>query len=388
MKHLLKLVMVMVLIGFMSGCSELEEIEERGFVVGAAYDIVKEKQSNPVMKGTYQMVLPSKLSQQGGQGAGDNENYINVSAKADSVFEQIRIIAKKISRTLFFPHIQVIIFSEELLSKPYVLQNTLDLYIRDHEMRRNIRLFVSKENAEAILKQSAKPENLPAQYIDMLAEHPPKNAQMIEASRIGDVQEKMTSKRSFVLPILILTKQGVQMDGAGLFRGKDNKCVGRLNGEQTLGLNYIIGKKIGGFFTIRKKNQLITYEIHKLRRKIQVSTENATKPKFDVHLSLEGTLAELHFSNHNKVLDEKRLEKNISDEMEKRIKKSITLVQKKYKVDVLELGEVYKRHNYKEWKKISKNWDQGKNYFSDAEINVHVDPTIEHSGSALPKRVN
>lgn len=120
-------------------------------------------------------------------------------------------------------------------------------------MRRNIRLFVSKENAEAILKQSAKPENLPAQYIDMLAEHPPKNAQMIEASRIGDVQEKMTSKRSFVLPILILTKQGVQMDGAGLFRGKDNKCVGRLNGEQTLGLNYIIGKKIGGFFTIRKK---------------------------------------------------------------------------------------------------------------------------------------
>ncbi|CUB51581.1 Spore germination protein B3 precursor [Bacillus subtilis] len=388
MKHLLKLVMVMGLIGFMSGCSELEEIEERGFVVGAAYDIVKEKQSNPVMKGTYQMVLPSKLSQQGGQGAGDNENYINVSAKADSVFEQIRIIAKKISRTLFFPHIQVIIFSEELLSKPYVLQNTLDLYIRDHEMRRNIRLFVSKENAEAILKQSAKPENLPAQYIDMLAEHPPKNAQMIEASRIGDVQEKMISKRSFVLPILILTKQGVQMDGAGLFRGKDNKCVGRLNGEQTLGLNYIIGKKIGGFFTIRKKNQLITYEIHKLRRKIQVSTENATKPKFDVHLSLEGTLAELHFSNHKKVLDEKRLEKDISDEMEKRIKKSITLVQKKYKVDVLELGEVYKRHNYKEWKKISKNWDQGKNYFSDAEINVHVDPTIEHSGSALPKRVN
>ncbi|MDD8002324.1 Ger(x)C family spore germination protein [Bacillus cereus] len=388
MKHLLKLVMVMVLIGFMSGCSELEEIEERGFVVGAAYDIVKEKQSNPVMKGTYQMVLPSKLSQQGGQVAGDNENYINVSAKADSVFEQIRIIAKKISRTLFFPHIQVIIFSEELLSKPYVLQNTLDLYIRDHEMRRNIRLFVSKENAEAILKQSAKPENLPAQYIDMLAEHPPKNAQMIEASRIGDVQEKMISKRSFVLPILILTKQGVQMDGAGLFRGKDNKCVGRLNGEQTLGLNYIIGKKIGGFFTIRKKNQLITYEIHKLRRKIQVSTENATKPKFDVHLSLEGTLAELHFSNHKKVLDEKRLEKDISDEMEKRIKKSITLVQKKYKVDVLELGEVYKRHNYKEWKKISKNWDQGKNYFSDAEINVHVDPTIEHSGSALPKRVN
>ncbi len=43
MKHLLKIIMVMVLAGSISGCSELEEIEERGFVVGAAYDIVKAK---------------------------------------------------------------------------------------------------------------------------------------------------------------------------------------------------------------------------------------------------------------------------------------------------------------------------------------------------------
>lgn len=176
-------------------------------------------------------------------------------------------------------------------------------------MRRNIRLFVSKKNAESILKQSAKPENLPAQYIDMLAEHPPKNAQMIEAARIGEVQGKMIADRSFALPLLGLTKQGVQMEGAALIRGKDNKCVGTLSGEQTLGMNYVIGKKIGGFFTVRKKNQLITYEIHKLRRKIQVSTENATKPKFDIHLSTEGILAELHFNEPKQVMNEKFLKK-------------------------------------------------------------------------------
>ncbi|EJR80311.1 Ger(X)C family germination protein [Bacillus cereus VD156] len=386
MKYLLKIIIVTLLVGSISGCSELVEIEERGFVVGAAYDIVKEKQSNPIMKGTYQVVLP-QVTRQGGQGDGNRDNYINVSAKADSVFEQIRIIAKKISRTLFFPHIQVIIFSEELLSSPYILKNTLDVYIRDHEMRRNIHLFVSEKNAEAILKQSAKPENLPAQYIDMLAGHPPKNAQMVETARIGDVEEKIISKRSFVLPVLRSTKQGVQMEGAALFRGKDNKYIGTLSGEQTMGINYIIGRKIGDFFTIRKKNQLITYEIYKVHRKTKIFTENTIKPKFDIHLSLEGTLAELHFSDHKKVLDEKRLEKDISREMEKRIQKSIKLVQKKYKVDVLELGEVYKRHNYKEWKKISKNWDQGENYFSDAQITVHVHPTIQHSGSALPKRV-
>ena len=58
MKHLLKIIMVMALTGFMSGCSELEEIEERGFVVGAAYDIVKEKKANPIMKGPIRWYSP------------------------------------------------------------------------------------------------------------------------------------------------------------------------------------------------------------------------------------------------------------------------------------------------------------------------------------------
>ncbi len=100
MKCLLKIIAIGLIAGAISGCSELAEIEERGFVVGAAYDIVREKKSNPIMKGTYQMVLPSKLTQQGGKGAGNN--YINVSAKADSVFEQIRIIAKKLVVNYFF----------------------------------------------------------------------------------------------------------------------------------------------------------------------------------------------------------------------------------------------------------------------------------------------
>ena len=77
----------------------------------------------------------------------------------------------------------------------------------------------------------------------MLAEHPPKNAQMIEAARIGEVQGKMIAIE--VLHYLLgLTKQGVQMEGAASIRGKDNKCVGTLSGEQTLGMNYVIGKKL------------------------------------------------------------------------------------------------------------------------------------------------
>ncbi|MDC2867777.1 MULTISPECIES: Ger(x)C family spore germination protein [unclassified Bacillus (in: firmicutes)] len=394
MKHLLSIMVCMFFILFISGCSERQEIEERGFVVGVALDkaIHQGEKSetttttrSPLIKGTYQMVLPSSLTQQGSK-ATSGKNYININATADSVFAQIRIISKKISRSLFFPHIEVIILSEELLKKPFVLEDVLDVFFRDHEMRRNIRIFVSKGSAEEILKQSAKPENLPAKYISMISDHAWKNAQMLEAIRIGNLQQKMSANRSFVLPVLALTHEGIKMEGAAVFRGKDKKLVGRLNGMETLGLNYIIGKKVGGFYKIQRGNQLIVFEIREMRRKIHVFLTNPTKPKFIIDVYLNGTLAEVYLGKESKAMSTEEINKYLASEMEKQLQKTVKVIQKDLKVDVLGVGEYYKRKNYKQWIKVKKNWDQGQNYFSTSNITVRIKPSIEHSGSVLPIR--
>ncbi|PFN05450.1 Ger(x)C family spore germination protein [Bacillus cereus] len=390
MNRLHKCICCIVLSLCISGCSERKEIEERGFVVGVAFDAVKDDEGEsdskkpPRMKGTYQLVLPSSLAQQGGKNGG-GDNYININATADSVFAQIREISKKISRSLFFPHIKVIIFSKDLLKQQNLLEQTLDVFLRDHEMRRNIRIFVSKGRAEKVLQQSSKPENLPAKYIDLLADHAEANAFMLEAVRIGEVQETITAKRSFVLPILQLTKQGVKMEGAAVFKGKDNKLIGLLTGKDTQGLNYIIGKKSSGFVTIRKEKKAFTYEIHKIRRKIHASFTELRHPKFTVDIYPEGVLAEAYLGGDGKPWSEKKMKTYISKEMESIAMRTIKKMQKDFKTDVLELGDYYKRHKYKEWKKIEKNWDRGENYFSKSEIVVRVHPVVEHSGSLVPK---
>ncbi|MDM5187166.1 Ger(x)C family spore germination protein [Bacillus sp. DX4.1] len=389
MKHLHKFVYCIILFLCLSGCAERKEIEERGFVVGVAFDVAKEaaeeseSKKPPFMKGTYQLVLPSALAQQGGKTDGDN--YINISAIGDSIFGQIREISKKISRSLFFPHIQILVFSKDLLQHPFVLEQTLDVFFRDHEMRRNIRIFVSKDRAEGILKQSSKPENLPAKYIDLLADHADSNAYMLEAIRIGDIQEMMTAKRSFVLPILQLTKQGVKLEGAAVFKGKNNKLLGLLSGKDTQGLNYIIGEKASGFVTIRKEEETVTYEIHKLRRKIHASFADPRHPKFTIDIYPEGILAEVYLGGDGKMWSGEQLNTHISQEMKKITMMTIKKVQKGFKTDVLGLGDYYKRHNYKEWKKIENNWDRGENYFTKSKIVVRVHPRVEHSGSLIPK---
>ncbi|SFJ89513.1 MULTISPECIES: Ger(x)C family spore germination protein [unclassified Bacillus (in: firmicutes)] len=393
MNLLLKGMSCLFLILLISGCSERQEIEERGFVVGVALDQVTNKGEksettttgrSPLIKGTYQIVLPSSLTEQDSKDGG--KHYININATADSVFAQIRIISKKISRSLFFPHIEALILSEDLLKKPFVLEDTLDVFFRDHEMRRNIRIFVSKGRAEDILKQSAKPENLPAKYVSMISNHAQKNAQMLEATRIGDLQQKMSANRSFVLPVLGLTRQGIKMEGAAVFRGKDKKLIGRLNGMETLGLNYIIGKKVGGFFKIQRGNQQMVFEVRSMRRKIRTFLMDPTKPKFVIDVYLAGTLAEVYLRKDNKMMSDKEISKYLASEMEKQLQKTVKVAQKDLKVDVLGLGEYYKRKNYKQWIKVKKNWDQGQNYFSKSNVIVRVHPSIEHTGSVLPIR--
>ncbi|MBG0968045.1 Ger(x)C family spore germination protein [Bacillus sp. SRB3LM] len=379
MKSSLKLISIVFLFCLLCACAERREIEELGFVVGAAYD----QAPGEGIKGTYQMVLPNTLSTSE-RGTSTQKNYINLSATGESIFAHFRMIAKKISRPLFFPHIQVIIFSDKLLQTPYMLQHILDVYTRDDAMRRNIRLFVSKGNAEHILKQNAGPEYLPAKYVEMLSEHTQKNAQMVEKKRIGDIHSKILAKKSFILPVLLQTKQGIALSGAALFSGKDNRFVTILPAKDTASLNYMTGSQIRGIFTVLKQKQLITFEFQRVHHRMKIDVTNQTHPKVDIYVMVDGKLAEIHSSLQHQ-FSLQQLNNLLSKEMEKQLQSTIQRIQKQYKLDVLEIGDAYQRKDYKKWKTIEKNWENGKHYFTTCQIRIHVKPNMTQSGSTLPK---
>ncbi|WP_307838699.1 Ger(x)C family spore germination C-terminal domain-containing protein [Bacillus thuringiensis] len=49
------------------------------------------------------------------------------------------------------------------------------------------------------------------------------------------------------------------------------------------------------------------------------------------------------------------------------------------------MGDKYQRQNFKKWKEIKNDWENGKQYFSTCHIRIHVQPHITQSGSTLPK---
>ncbi|HDR7795923.1 TPA: Ger(x)C family spore germination protein [Bacillus luti] len=369
----------------LSGCKDRKEIEERAFVIGAAFDLPeatdysKSNHHNMIL-GTYQVMLPNSNTS---QGSGSNlQKYSNISAQSNGIFVQIRQIAQSISRPLYFPHIKTIIISKKLAQKPHVLNQILDVFYRDNEMRRNVHLYISNGKAKKMLElKTDGPEDLPAEYIGLLSNHPDKNAQMLESVRIGQVQGLLLSNTSFALPLLKPANTGGKLEGAALFRGTDFKMIGTLSGVQTQGLNYLTGKKSTGIIHISHKDGAFTYDIGDVNRNIQISLRNPYKPKYDIDIDVNGVLADVYWKDIKNTWTLQKITDRIEKEIKKNTMDTLNTLQHEYTVDVINFGEHYERANYRKWIEIKKDWEQGESYFSKADVVVRIHVNIEHSGA-------
>src|SRR5690625_2075693 len=202
--HVCICVLVMTLL---TGCWDNVPIEERGFVVGSALDMKDGKiDGNYELTLTNQFVVPAGVSTTTGGGEGEQGAFTNLSASGSSVFAMDEEMASLTSKTPFFEHLKLLVISEELLSTPHLFANTLDMFVRDKEMRRGVKVVVAEGEAKALF--DFKPENakLPAVYIDDMLEDSLKKTSLFKPVRVGDIHEHLLTNESFTIPKM--TSQG------------------------------------------------------------------------------------------------------------------------------------------------------------------------------------
>lgn len=225
------------------------EIEDRGFIIGVAIDLAEEtdeklveKEGDYSCKGTYQFVVPSSLSQgDSSQGSSSNKAYNNLVIEDKTILGQLRRLAEGTSRTPFTQHLQVIIISEDVAKIPNAFGRVLDFFLRDDETRRGIKVMIAEGEAGPVLGIQPTPENLPAMYIDSVAENSFKNARMLPERRLGTIHEHLVDQKSFVVPKIKMDGQKINMAGASVFHGRTNQMIGFINGDITEALNLITG---------------------------------------------------------------------------------------------------------------------------------------------------
>ena len=161
MQFYLALLSMLVLL-FLTGCWSSKEVEELSLTAGIALDkgkdstIEKEDEEGGYSKrnlitATYQIVS----SQAQSKGNGQQKRYINVSETGDSIHQIVRELSLKRESEMFSPHLKNIVISDSLV-RTYSLEQLLEQYLRDNEVRLSSMILISKGLAKEVLESNKK----------------------------------------------------------------------------------------------------------------------------------------------------------------------------------------------------------------------------------------
>ncbi|QRG66904.1 Ger(x)C family spore germination protein [Brevibacillus choshinensis] len=232
-----RLFFVLLLPSLLTGCWDRVEIQDRLFVMAVAID--KNKAANgerSYYEFTTQFTEARALS---GKVSNPNISPVwNASTTGPSIFECIRLMATRVARQPYYEHLQIIIIGEELAKEG--INHPLDLFYRDHESRRKIKLVIAKGSAKDALYIKPKLMPVSGQYISKLTEEgESKTARLPNHDSIGQFSTNFHDGSNSVLPRITPHGDEVKMAGGAIMKGE--KLIGWLTDQQVKALRWING---------------------------------------------------------------------------------------------------------------------------------------------------
>jgi len=386
------------------GCWDYKEIENRGYVLGIAIDKPKPipkgyeeeksyqqevklekmelQQEKPKYAYTVQIPILPKAQVKpigGGGGGGEGTRSWDLTLLGNSFFEANREFSTRLNYSPFYEHLKVIIINEKIAREGII--PPLDMILRDPEMRRRTKVFVTSEEAHKILDVTPRIDDYAATYLADLPRNANKTSRMPHITDLGEVAESLHSQIDFGLPIIISTEDEIKVIGAAAFKG--DKMVGRLNGIHTIYAKWIRNAVKGGVIVIRAShnpNILLTLELKKVKTKLRpiVDGDNikiSIKSKAVINLAEE---SETRYKDALKQAFIKSIEKEAKIEIESNIKETIKYVQQELGADVFHFKVILQKFAPKTWEQIEDNWYE---VFRSMETIVDVDVKLQYIGT-------
>ncbi|MFC5464288.1 Ger(x)C family spore germination protein [Lederbergia graminis] len=382
-KRISHLFCTLISVLLLSGCWDMVNIEERGFIVAMAVDLAEENES---AKGhhrlllTSQIAVPPNLGTPSNSGAG-GKGYMNLSASGESMYAIAQDIANQTNKIPFFEHVKLVVISEEVAAIPELFANVMDVLIRNRDTRRGIKVLIAKGKAKDILNIEPENEKLPTRYINKILDNSLTKTGEIRPVRVGDIHEYLLTGSSFVLAKISSGDKKLNFEGGSVYNGHAKKTTGSLNMDEMLGFDLIIGENVRGPIVFDFNDQLTVYSIRGANSKIKINDQNPQNLDITITIKLEGEIQETFGTV---LLKEKGvikgLERAITKKVEEITKKTIHKSQKDLETDIFGMENKLKKFHYDTWKELHNNWDHGENYFSKSNIHVNVTVKVRTDG--------
>lgn len=378
-----KPVLIIGILTLLTGCWDIREIDEMGFVLAISLDPqddqeIKEhfedeskKLETQMFKTTYQVVIPRVLSEGNPL---EEKAFFNISTTGRTNFKSNRNIVSRRSRRLNYEHLKVLIINDQLV-KDVFIENLIDYFIRDHEMRRDTLVFISNGNGEKILNQKLPLEIMPAISIKMIQENYRAHHGMLADLNIGELSKKVLEEKSYLIPHIVHKQGDFKIAGAAIMQW--NKFKGWLGEEDIDGVNIIQSDTENSVVEASYKGKLFVYETSNLNTSIKYTQKDGVD-HFHLLIKSEGSFVENWVDNIKLSEQEtnEQLQKEVAKEIENKALKVIEKLQHQYYADALGFGNYVNRKTPKHWKQIKKEWEGEDGYFSKANFTVEAEVRI------------
>ncbi|PKU52215.1 MULTISPECIES: Ger(x)C family spore germination protein [Lysinibacillus] len=391
-KHRYIRYLLVITVSFLlTGCWSSKEIEDLGLIVGTSLDletgdVSSEEQQDAryanreLLTITNQFITSETTVSGTKEGALPERAYKNVTETGDAVLPTLRNMLLKVDKRSFAEHSKVIIIGEELASTVN-LQQTLDFFLRELEIRPSGQLLIAQNRASQALETN-EPTKIPAfQLVEMMEGHE-RTTKILPPMTVAKLEGKLYSDSSFLLQNVLAEDGEVRFAGAAVIEGKTKKLRGFLNESDLEGIAWITGKGKGGLVKgfDEESGAPIIYEIISAKSKIipQIKDDQIS---FTLKIQTEGRISE-HWVLSDKAFDNrflKKAEKVFEKEIERLVKKVLEKTQHEFQTDVSGFGNKVRIDYPKVWQKIKKDWDQT---FSEVPITCEVNVTIKDYGTS------
>lgn len=376
-KTVFRVFAIILLLLCLGGCFDRRELNTLGIVLGVALD-KGEKEGQTEM--TVQMADinggQSGSSSKASKGSGSTE-YVNMTNSGASINSILRRFEHKLSRKIYMPHNQVIIFSEEFAKQG--VSDSLDFFARAPEARMTLYIFVAKGKAADVLDVEPEFENIPSSELSKILLDQRITSEAPIVTEFEFVSALISSTTSAVAPIVEIKEEKerkvLNVSGCIVFKG--DKAVGELNNTQTRGYLMIMNKVKSEAIEVNLLGEKATVEIAKAECKVkpEIKEDGSVLYKIDVEAtgSLGDQSGEINMAElENAKLLEKEAQLAIKREMEEAIKKATGMG-----TDIFGFGEMINRKYPRKWSKMKDKWDED---FKIIKYEIAVKMTVIGSG--------
>ncbi|WP_018882918.1 Ger(x)C family spore germination protein [Paenibacillus massiliensis] len=388
-------IIVLAVLLTVTGCWSSREIEDLSVYLGLGIDTPREtplekyltkegaeypKQNN--ITATVQIApghVKSTKSAEEGSNTSNKSSYSNEQLTGDSLLQIFRHFALLRDRPLIGHHLKVIVISKDV-AKKYRLDQLLDFVLRDNDIRLNCLVLLSHERALDVLTLKDQSE-VPAFYLTGMVNNSYLINKILEPMTLAKLDAKLKAGSSFLLQNVVSFDGDDKFSGAGIFSGKTTKYIGALSQTDLEGLAWInLQSRAGIVKTYNKEGYTVVYETKKNKTTI-TPTVRGQDISFHVNVESEGWLMEdwIIPETEEKGAYLKELEKDFADIAEQQIEQVLHKLQRTYKVDVADFGEVLRIKEPKVWKQVKDNWDE---VFSESKITYKVKVKVTSRGSS------